>query len=77
MSVRESFETCTISLQGKFIAMRPLDRRYVGAYGRKIIAKFRPSTTQKSLHSGNDVTFRKFIKEILKEGVYEGLTGSV
>ena len=73
MFVREPFERLLSAYKDKFIAMRPSDHRYVETYGRKIIANFRPNATQKSLHAGDDVTFKEFIEYILKEGVYEGL----
>ena len=73
MFVREPFERLLSAYKDKFIAMRPSDHRYVETYGRKIVANFRPNATQKSLHAGDDVTFKEFIEYILKEGVYEGL----
>ncbi|XP_074628889.1 carbohydrate sulfotransferase 11-like [Acropora palmata] len=72
MFVREPFERLLSSYKDKFVARRTFDRPLLKYYGAKILLRFRPNVTNKSLESLDDITFPEFVEYIIKDGVNEG-----
>lgn len=70
--VREPFERLLSSYKDKFVARRTFDRPLLKYYGAKILLRFRPNVTNKSLESLDDITFPEFVEYIIKDGVNEG-----
>ena len=70
--VREPFERLLSSYKDKFVARRAFDRPLLKYYGAKILLRFRPNVTNKSLESLDDITFPEFVEYIIKDGVNEG-----
>ena len=70
--VREPFERLLSAYKDKFVSRRTFDRPLLKYYGPKILLRFRPNVTKKSLESLDDITFPEFVEYIIKDGVNEG-----
>nr|CAI5818783.1 unnamed protein product [Callosobruchus analis] len=65
---RHPFERLLSAYRNKFVDKLPSSKYFQSRYGRYIIKRFRSKPLKKDLKSGDNVTFREFIRYLLLEG---------
>lgn len=67
--VRHPFERLLSAYRNKFLDSTPTNKYFKYRYGKYIIQKYRKNPAPEDLESGANVTFREFIRYLIKEGV--------
>ncbi|KAJ8956324.1 hypothetical protein NQ318_015062 [Aromia moschata] len=68
LMARHPFERLLSAYRNKFVDTLPSSKYFQSRYGRHIIKKYRRRPTMAEVASGADVTFREFVRYLLKEG---------